>query len=93
MSRHQIPWLIVLALGLAVGVVGGGLTGETWYHGGEAVVLVGFLVLYLLALWKRPPSVGDLEPLMPGEDEPPLFYSETEAKAALKDRGAIVERK
>jgi len=50
--------LVLLGLGLAVGIGGGLVRGELWFHGGEVVVIVGLAALYGYAIWKNPQDVA-----------------------------------
>ena len=66
MSRLAIGVVAAMAVGLAVGIIGGIVIGEPWYHGGEIIAGVGALGLCALSLWKNPPYIADL---VEGESE------------------------
>jgi hypothetical protein len=80
---------IVFVAGLIVGIVGGVVTGDGWFHGGEAVVVGGLACLYAYAAWKRP-DVLMVETIDSIDDEPqppPADALTMEHELRRKDRG------
>ena len=94
MSRIAIGVIVLLAVGLTVGVIGGLVLGEPWFHGGEVVACAGLLGLWALSLWKQPPSIVDIvEGDAPSSEEMPLNIPRAEAVLKSRDSGAVVGRK
>jgi hypothetical protein len=61
-QRSVMKAIVAIAVaGLAVGSVGGFLGHDAWFYGGEAVALVGLLILWLYSIWKRPRSILDVD--------------------------------
>jgi hypothetical protein len=79
-SRLSRATILLIAAGVAVGVVGGIVEGDTWFHGGELVAVTGLAALYGYAIWKNPAEVlkADADVTSQAEGLPPQAVTQQE---------------
>ena len=86
MPRRLVPLAIIVSAGLSVGIFGGLLNGEGWYHGGEAILFFGSLVWYFVEFWKRPLSILEMVDASEGEISESTADPGAEARRRVEGR-------
>jgi hypothetical protein len=79
----------IIIFGLAVGIVGGLVMGDNWFHGGEVVIIGGLIGFFGYVSWRRPDVVIDaMTEQFEDEPQPPAVDVLTmESELRRKDRG------